>query len=306
MNLIADRLFALLLGWTNALFNSLWNLLTNNTSGVSGFFQTFWLPIILLLLAFGTVVDYLVWLVRWRPYYVWSTWLQKRTSERRRKHSLHYMEDLDHSPLDLPEYHQVHEEFAQTGVMDEPIYFDFNLPYQTEQEEAVYYPPELPLTEAYQEEVPQSFFTPNLPWEDTRQQFLATQAPLPDQPWLTEPTAYEEENFLPVDEQSEQKAWLSQYDQPEALPERGELEQSPRLLGASRRRRVDSRRQRGAKMFQTIKDTFFVPEDELLPTDSIQAPVSQEDAFHKPFYPQNYTYKSQQDNNQNNDRQTPQ
>ena len=57
MNFIADSLFSVLLGWTRSLFNDLWNMITNDSSGFTGFLQRFWLPIILILLIGATLID---------------------------------------------------------------------------------------------------------------------------------------------------------------------------------------------------------------------------------------------------------
>ena len=288
MSLLADNLFALLLGWTRSLFNNLWNLITNNSSGFVGFLQKFWLPILIILLLVGTFFDLIIWLIRWRPYYVWSARLRQWGGHRRLRHTQHYMEDLDHSPLDLPEYQQL-QQAAQPAVLDEPVYFDFDVPWQ-----AAEYQPEQVEQEGFQtmptsqeaEEEPQ--FIPHLPWEGLRQELLE------QNPQLAQNDS-QPQQILPLDQVPWQQLEQVQTTDPGlanfAAPPHSGL---PPQQAQTRRRRVDNRRQRGADLMRSIRNTFFIREEDMAPVDSIQAPVSPESAFHKPYYPQNYSYKNQQ------------
>ena len=303
MNIIADRLFALLLGWTGSLFNGLWNLITNEGGAFASFLRSFWLPLILLLLLFGTVVDYVIWLVRWRPYYVWSSWLRRVIGKRRLHQTQSYMEDLDHSPLDLPEYQELQGD-NQSAIYDEPIYFDFQAaPYaqvQAPYEEASiqplplqeeFYQEEPQVTEALQEEPPPAF-VPNLPWENLRPVPIATfpmaeELP-PAEVFQEEPPAlqgdtgpapaFDEEPYHPDD------LYLAEAQQQEAAPD---------LPPSLRRRRVDNRRRRAGNMLKSIRDTLFDAETDPDAGDIMQPPVSPEAAFHKPYYPQSYQYREQ-------------
>ena len=74
MNTFANSLFSLLFGWARTLIQQLWS------SAVSGRYQGFlvwlgdhWLWVALALCVGGTVIDYMIWLVRWRPYLVWRS-----------------------------------------------------------------------------------------------------------------------------------------------------------------------------------------------------------------------------------------
>lgn len=287
MNLIADRLFALLLGWTRSLFNSLWNLVTNDTGGFIGVLQRIWLPLVLLMLLFGTVVDYIIWLIRWRPYYAWSAWLRKRLEHRRLNRTQHYMEDLDHSPLDLPEY-QYAQDDAQP-VLDEPVYFDFQGPWQQEEQQEAFIPAMTPDVNPVGIEPPPQF-VPSLPWENLRQVPIVQPTAL--NPWGER--AYED--LPPVDEPAVlpfmPDAPLYPDEREEPAPAQHALAQGdePALR---RRRRVDSKRQRAGNVFQSLKSTFFTSEEDNGPVDALQPPISQEEAFHKPYIPQNYAYREQ-------------
>jgi len=46
-------------------------------------------------------------------------------------------------------------------------------------------------------------------------------------------------------------------------------------------------------VLQSLVNTFFVPDEDHEPVDSLQPPITQEEAFHKPYYPQNYVYREQ-------------
>ena len=74
MNTFANSLFSLLFGWARGLIQQLW------TSASTGSFSAFfiwlgdhWVWIALVLCAAGTVMDFLIWLIRWRPYLAWRS-----------------------------------------------------------------------------------------------------------------------------------------------------------------------------------------------------------------------------------------
>ena len=295
MNIIADRLFALLLGWTGSLFNGLWNLITNEGGAFSGFLRSFWLPLIVILLLFGTVVDYAIWLIRWRPYYVWSSWLRRVIGRRRLHQTQSYMEDLDHSPLDLPEY----QGESGAALYDEPIYFDFQAtPYQEETpayfQDDNYQPLSLAEDPAQAEQQLQDLppaFVPSLPWENVRPVPIANfPEPSPDQ--MPEELPYEElpqaEPLLPPFEEQPyhpDDLYLA------TLQETAAPEEAP--AQSHRKRRVDSRRRRSGNMLKSIRDTLFDSTAEQEGADVMEPPVNPEAAFHKPFYPQSYSYREQ-------------
>lgn len=268
MNVLADRLFALLLGWTRALFNSLWDLVTDPSAGVSGFIRRFWLPIILLILVFGTVMDFAVWLIRWRPYLIWRDWFRRRDARRRLAVTRDYMEDLDHSPLDLPEY----QDAAAYGAygQDEPIHFDFG---PQAPQPADYADPGAFQAQWSPQTPPNApAFTPMLPWEQYRQEepppIPGGQAPYAAPEWQ----AYGQDGMM---EGLEPDAMTP--GQEPAYPER--------------RRRAGSRRSRQPGLFRSLKETLFDQEGALEPLDALPPPIPQEEAFHKPYYPQSYNYR---------------
>ncbi|MDO5327271.1 MAG: hypothetical protein Q4G00_11200 [Clostridia bacterium] len=78
MNSFANSLFTLLFGWARGLIQRVW---TSAASGrYSGFFVWLgdhWAWLAVLLCVGCTVMDFLIWLVRWRPYLVWRTALHR-------------------------------------------------------------------------------------------------------------------------------------------------------------------------------------------------------------------------------------
>ena len=72
MGTLADSLFTLLMGWVRALVNAIWALFTTDHTTVLEFLGKNWIWIVAVILAAGLVIDWLVWLIRWRPYHLWA------------------------------------------------------------------------------------------------------------------------------------------------------------------------------------------------------------------------------------------
>lgn len=71
----ADTLITIMLGWIRAFTDWIWRLLSadGGSSGRSflGWFSHNWVKLVVVMIAVGIIVDWLVWLVRWRPYWLW-------------------------------------------------------------------------------------------------------------------------------------------------------------------------------------------------------------------------------------------
>ena len=69
----SNAIVNVLLGWLKGLAN--WVLKLFNLAGSGGSPLTWlsqnWLKLLILLMAVGVVMDWLVWMIRWRPYWVW-------------------------------------------------------------------------------------------------------------------------------------------------------------------------------------------------------------------------------------------
>ena len=69
MGTLADSLFNVLMGWVRALVNSFWNLFDAEHTTMLEFLGKNWLLIAGLLIAAGLFIDWLVWMMRWKPYH---------------------------------------------------------------------------------------------------------------------------------------------------------------------------------------------------------------------------------------------
>ena len=74
MNGFTNAILTLLLGWLRSLFNAVWALLGSDRSVLFiDFLRENWKIIFLILCVGGFVVDRIIYLIRWRPYYVWKS-----------------------------------------------------------------------------------------------------------------------------------------------------------------------------------------------------------------------------------------
>lgn len=77
-------ILAILLGWMRSFVNNLWLLLGSEGGGAFiSFMRTHWKTIFLVACVGGFVVDRVIYLIRWRPYYVWGTKLGRLKRGRR-------------------------------------------------------------------------------------------------------------------------------------------------------------------------------------------------------------------------------
>ena len=72
MGTLADSLFNVLMGWVRALVNGIWALFTTDHTTLLEFLGKNWIMIVVVILAVGLAIDWLVWLIRWRPYHLWA------------------------------------------------------------------------------------------------------------------------------------------------------------------------------------------------------------------------------------------
>ena len=78
MNTFANSLFTVLFGWARGLIQQVWNAAVSGR--FSGFFTWLgdhWVWVVLGLILGCTVMDYLIWMIRWRPYLVWRTKMRR-------------------------------------------------------------------------------------------------------------------------------------------------------------------------------------------------------------------------------------
>ena len=82
MGQFADTLFSILLGWVQTAVSWLWQLASNaDVSAWMYWLLDNWLALVLLLCIGGALADFLVYLIRWQPYRVWRSFLNKITGK---------------------------------------------------------------------------------------------------------------------------------------------------------------------------------------------------------------------------------
>lgn len=85
MNGFANSLLSVLLIWIRALVANIWAIINSEDGGVVyRFFAQNWKALLLALLIGGIVIDRVIYLIRWRPHYVWLSRLDKIRSQKKR------------------------------------------------------------------------------------------------------------------------------------------------------------------------------------------------------------------------------
>ena len=103
MNGFANAILTLLLSWMRVLVNDLWRLLSSEDAGLFyRFLAANWKVIVLILCAGGFVIDRIIYLIRWRPYYVWSSRLGRLKRARAARHGDVYPEEDAIPPEEEP------------------------------------------------------------------------------------------------------------------------------------------------------------------------------------------------------------
>lgn len=82
MNGFTNAILTLLLGWLRTLLNAVWSLFSSDSgSGLLAFLRENWKLIFVVICVGGFIVDRIIYLIRWRPYYVWAS--RRRQRKRR-------------------------------------------------------------------------------------------------------------------------------------------------------------------------------------------------------------------------------
>ena len=78
MNGYLTAALSTMLGWVRGLASSVWQLVSGeNTGTFLRFIAEHWKGILLVLCIVGVLADFAVYLLRWRPYKVWSSFLRR-------------------------------------------------------------------------------------------------------------------------------------------------------------------------------------------------------------------------------------
>ena len=75
-NGLVQKLIELLLSWMRLLTGWVWDFFqADRGSGFMAWFADHWVKLAFILIVVGAIVDWLIWMIRWRPYWLW---LRKR------------------------------------------------------------------------------------------------------------------------------------------------------------------------------------------------------------------------------------
>ncbi len=312
MNAFADWLFSLLFGWMGGAANRAWNAIANAGGGLSSFFSKYWLILLLLAILIGTVMDYAVWLLRWKPYLVWRSWLARAVHRRRAQRTAQELEQAemdeaargalagwaaapeDSSPIDYdPAYYPVPQAAADQPAWQEEAFYP--------QEAAVWQGSSLPYEEGaalYDSPDQQAYDPAGTGWQGfapaPESAFLSYQ-PGPD-PEQTSPlgTAANQPliDYSPAYGAYDPAAYGDgQYaDQPEQEPY-GQDMTPGEAAGGRRRRSLRRQRPITQKLLEGIRQRVGRSEDEEGMLDGLPPAVRPEDAFHEAVYPAGYHYQ---------------
>lgn len=83
MNNFANSLLHVMLSWMRALFSDLLHVFQGGDTGLIAWLSRHWIFLAILLIAAGIAIDGFIYVLRWRPQYVWRTRL--RALRRRRE-----------------------------------------------------------------------------------------------------------------------------------------------------------------------------------------------------------------------------
>lgn len=258
MNAFANWLFTLLLGWTGGMANRAWNTVVNASGGISDFFSRYWLLLVVGLILLGTVMDYAVWLVRWRPYLVWRSWLRRLTQRRAHRKA---NESLRQTEMDDQTLNTI-ADWVATPQEQYPVY-------ELESAEApIPYAPEAAVQD------------PAWTYEE------------PEQPFFVESQAepvYDPAMFQPAPRLFHQDGEATEPMPYGAWATREQAQPQPEPQGPARRRRSDRGKGRTlVNRLADLREKLSSDDREEGMLDGLPAPVRQQDAFHDAVYPKSY------------------
>ncbi len=109
MNAFTNAILTVLLGWLRSLISSIWTLISGEgTSTLWQLLSLHWKAVFIVLCVGGFVVDRVIYLLRWRPFYVWRS---RRHQRRMQKQPSGYAER--HAPA-------ANDQYAPPPVYGEP------------------------------------------------------------------------------------------------------------------------------------------------------------------------------------------
>ncbi len=117
-NQFAERLVETMLGWMRWLVNWVWAIFRSGApSSLTSWFADHWMAIVVLLVIVGVIVDWLVWMIRWRPYWLWFRKKQIIYEDDREKQKAERPTRV-HRPTDGPHFHGTMSKAAEDDFED--------------------------------------------------------------------------------------------------------------------------------------------------------------------------------------------
>lgn len=120
MSGFVDVMLSAFFAWLQGLVNWAWAIIQRGGSQIGSWFLNNWIPLVLILIAVGVVVDWCIWMIRWRPYHVWATRIRRFTRIFARKPRLQTVPDAPFDPL--PEDEE--QDYVDSYVPTAEIHYD--------------------------------------------------------------------------------------------------------------------------------------------------------------------------------------
>lgn len=285
MNGFANSMISLLLGWLKVLIRDGWQLLSGEAGGaLLSWLAARWKGLVLMICLCGLVIDRVVYLFRWRPYYVWRSRRRARQQRRRQRQQAQqmpvyeqpvYQQQADPQPVDeepayqppVPENTRVYAPVEQT--MD-PVFDDEPIQWQPE------------------EQLPQqpSFGTPKPePLHELRDMQAGFAPPKPPEQLYTPRSETRGDVHPGLDAEAIRHSFgLDQQEEP-AQPLIRPLTWKP----FPEQQQTQTRKAPGAlsRIARRARDLVSMGDEDNAPTiHDLQPPVDRSQAFHRPVFPQ--------------------
>lgn len=288
MNGFANSMLSLLLSWLKALIRDAWQLLSGEEGGaLLSWLAAHWKGLVLMICLCGLVIDRVVYLIRWRPYYVWRSKRRARQERRRQRQQAQEQPVYEEPVYEEPLYQQPVE---PQPVYEEPAYQP-PVPESTR----VYAPVEQTVDPVFDDEPIQwqpeeqfqqqpSFGTPKPePIHELRDIQAGFAPPRPPEQLYTPRTETRADVHPGLDAEAIRHSFgLDQEEEPaqplihpltwQPFPEQSQTKKAPGAL---------------SRIARKARDLVSMGDEDNAPTiHDLQPPVNRSQAFHKPVFPQ--------------------
>ena len=195
MNCFTDAFFSIILIWVRSLTNAAWTAVrSGGQQGILSWLADHWLGLLILATLAGLTLDWIVWMLRWRPYRLWFSGLRRRSARWEGNGGADstpvYGQDYDDEVPALEPAQETEALSPEPGYEEEPVQSDTEVWSAREAPHAAYArpvdwnAPSMPLaTETEAEEATDDAWTPEGAAEEERAASWPTQA---DPDWSDE------------------------------------------------------------------------------------------------------------------------